>query len=489
MVDTDGDGRYDVFEDETRGLSKAPEPSLAADFRSMPTTKPSSKSAFTSTKPIRMRCHGRKPARNSRPECGHQHNRVRDAFLYYLVNLDGRPAGIRAHWMIENGVYSVLDMNFAPTNAGSVPVTHPQTSPFSNTWPSSNAMASGSQFRSDRDRARPMTKRLEGTRMRRREFIAALAGASGLASALLPSAGQAQERDRVRRIGVLLFSREKDATARTWVAALRGALQKLDWIEGRNLRIDLRFGEADPDRIRASAEELVNFAPDLILAHSSPAANAVQKQTKTVPVVFVAVGDPVANGLVASISRPNGNITGFTNLFPSFGGKWLQLLKEAAPRVARVGLLFDPELSFSAAYFGSVEAAGLELAVQVIRIPYRDVADLGAIDALEPDGGLIVLPPAPVGLFVQLARYRLPTIGHTAAAAAAGALLGYGADNADLFRRAADYVDRILRGAKPDNLPVQFPAKFTLVINLKTASALGVAIPGKLLAQADEVLE
>ncbi len=323
--------------------------------------------------------------------------------------------------------------------------------------------------------------------MRRREFIATLA----LARALPPSAGQAQERDRVRRIGVLLFSSESNPAARTWIAALRGALQNLDWIEGRNLRIDLRFGDADADRIRASAEQLVKSDPDLILTHSSPAANSVQKHTKKIPVVFVAVGDPVANGLVASISRPGGNITGFTNLFPSFGGKWLQLLKEAAPRVARVGVLFDPELFFSATYFASVDEAGLELAVEVIRIPYRNAGDLGAIDAFaaEPDGGLIVLPPAPVGLLVRLARYRLPIIGHQEGFAAAGALLAYGVDNADLFRGAASYVDRILRGAKPGDLPVQFPAKFNLVINLKTAKALGLAIPRTLLAQADEVLE
>jgi putative tryptophan/tyrosine transport system substrate-binding protein len=319
--------------------------------------------------------------------------------------------------------------------------------------------------------------------VRRREFIATLGGAATLAPLVLPS------RDRVRRIGVLLF--ESNPTARTWIVVLRGALQKLGWIEGRNLRIDLRFGEADPDHIRASAEELVSFFPDLILTHSSPAANAVQKQTKTIPVVFVAVGDPVANGLVANVSRPNGNSTGFTNLFPSIGGKWLQLLKDAAPNVARVGLLFDPELFFSATYFGSVEAAGLQLAVQVTRIPYRSTADLEAIDAFaaEPEGGLIVLPPVTVGLFVRLAPYRLPTIGFVESAATAGALLSYGPDNADLFRGAASYVDRILRGAKPADLPVQFPTKFALVINLKTANSLGLAISRELLAQADEVVE
>jgi putative ABC transport system substrate-binding protein len=247
--------------------------------------------------------------------------------------------------------------------------------------------------------------------------------------------------------------------------------------------------------MQACAEELVNLAPDLILVHSSPGTSVIRQRTKTIPIVFVAVGDPLANGIVESVTRPGGNVTGITNLVPSIGGKWLGLLKEAAPRIARVGLLFNPEFFYSNTYFASIEATASKLAVQVIRVPYRNAAELvSAADAIgaEPNGGLIMLPPVsvyPTQFIFRLEQNRLPAISNVKTFANAGGLMSYGADNADLFRRASSYVDRILRGDRPSDLPVQFPTKFEMVINLKAAKALGLTVPWPLLAVATEVIE
>jgi putative tryptophan/tyrosine transport system substrate-binding protein len=324
----------------------------------------------------------------------------------------------------------------------------------------------------------------------RRNFITLLGGAT----AAWPLVVRAQQHGEVRRIGVLILSSESDPIPRIWVAAFREGLQKLGWFHDRNLRIDQRFA-ADPSSIRASAEELVNLTPDVILVHSSPGTSAVRQWTKSIPIVFVAVGDPLANGIVENVARPGGNVTGFTNLMPSIGGKWLELLKEAAPRITRVGLLFNPEFFFSNTYFASIEATASRLAVQVIRVPYRNTIELvDAADAIgaEPNGGLIVLPPVsvyPTQFIYRLEQLRMPAISNVKSFANAGGLMSYGADNTDLFRRASSYVDRILRGDKPGELPVQFPTKFEMVLNLKAARALGLTLPWTMPAVATEVID
>jgi putative ABC transport system substrate-binding protein len=278
------------------------------------------------------------------------------------------------------------------------------------------------------------------------------------------------------------------------------ALAKLGWVEGRNLRIDLRFGEGDPDRIRAYASELVGLAPDLMVTVAGPATRAAQQQTQTIPIVFTTGGDAVAAGFVRSLARPEGNITGFSNFEPSIAGKWLELLKEVAPHLTRVALIFNPDLLGSAilpTYISPIEAAAPALGVQIIKSPVRNAVDIvRAIDAFsaEPNGGLLVLPPTPTtavrDTILQLtAQHRLPAIYSSLDSAAAGGLLAYGPNNVDTNRRAATYVDRILRGAKVAELPVQFPTKFELVVNLKTAKAIGLTIPEAFLLRADEVIE
>jgi putative ABC transport system substrate-binding protein len=258
--------------------------------------------------------------------------------------------------------------------------------------------------------------------------------------------------------------------------------------------MDLRFAE-DTSDIQALAKELVNLAPDLILVHSSPGTNAIQQQTKTIPIVFVAVGDPIANGFVKSIARPEGNATGFTNLFPSIGGKWLELLKEAAPHIDRVGMLFNPELLFSGTYLPSIEATALSLGVQAVRAPYRNTAELeheAAAIAAKPNGGVILVPPLstyPREFILQLEQDRLPAISNAKSFVSAGGLMSYGADNADLFRRAASYVDRILHGEKVSDLPIQFPTKFEMALNLKTAKAMGLSLSPTLHALATDMIE
>jgi putative ABC transport system substrate-binding protein len=299
----------------------------------------------------------------------------------------------------------------------------------------------------------------------------------------------------MRRIGVLSIGLENDPV----LAAFRDGLAKLGWIEGRNLRIDLRFGADNPDRIRASAAELVNIAPDVILSSGGVATQAVQQRTQTIPIVFVGGGDPVVGGLVQSIARPEGNITGFSAFEPSIAGKWLELLKEAAPRLTRVALLFNPELRVTGpAYTSAIKAAAPAFAVQTMEMPIRDPIEIvRALDAFaaEPNGGVLVLPATAAttaiqGAILQLtAQHRLPAIYTNRDDIAAGGLLAYAADTADMSRRAASYVDRILRGAKVIDLPVQFPTKFELVVNLKTAKAMGLTIPEVFLLRADEVIE
>jgi putative ABC transport system substrate-binding protein len=329
--------------------------------------------------------------------------------------------------------------------------------------------------------------------MRRREFITLLG-----AAAAWPLTALAQPDGRVRRVGILSGFAESDDLYRAWWSALRQGLQQAGWIEGRNLRLDLALGSAgDLVRMRAKAQELVSLAPDVMVVTGAAGTRVLQELTQKIPIVFVQVGDPVASGVVGSIARPGGNTTGITNLFPSIAGKWLELLKEAAPQITRVALIFNPDLPVTETYLAEVEAAAAALSTRTIRAAVRSSAEveraIGAF-ATEPNGGLIVVPPpssdANRDLVLRLAtQHRLPLVSADRLFFAGGGLISYGPDSLDLFRSAAGYVDRILRGAKPGELPVQFPTKFELVINLKTAAAIGVTIPESLLFRADEVIK
>jgi putative ABC transport system substrate-binding protein len=328
--------------------------------------------------------------------------------------------------------------------------------------------------------------------MRRRTFIGLLAGAA-LAS---PRAAFAQA-DRVRRIGVLMAQAEGTQETKDRDAAIREGLEKLGWIDGRNIRIETRFAGGSAERLQAYAAELVRLAPDVILASATTALAALQRETKTIPIVFAQVTDPVGAGFVTSLARPGGNITGFTQHEFSIGVKWLELLKELAPRVERVAILYDPGNPASEGYLSTMKAAASAFHVQMAGHPVRDAVDIErAVGTLagKPNGGLIVLPgPGPSvrrDLVIGLAaRNRLPAVYAFRYWTARGGLATYGIDNIDLHRRAASYVDRILKGDKPAELPVQHATKFQLVINLKAAKALGIEPPLALLARTDEVIE
>jgi putative tryptophan/tyrosine transport system substrate-binding protein len=325
--------------------------------------------------------------------------------------------------------------------------------------------------------------------MRRRDFIA---GLSGLAS--LPLAAQAQG-ERVRRIGSLLRTRHEEI-------ALRDELLKLGWIEGRNLRIDVRLAADDPKRVHDIVVELISLAPEVIVTGGGTRIQQLQQQTQTIPIVFAGGQEPVSAGLMRNIARPDGNITGFVTVEASTFGKWIELLKEAAPRLARVGVIFHPEtLQFSRYYEATltnyIEPTAARLGVDVVKIPARNSADIvGAIDAfsVEANGGVIVMPP-PLSVAISdtiiqsTSEHRLPTINGFRELTAVGGLISYGSDRADLIRGAASYVDRLLRGAKVSELPAQFPTRYELVVNLKTAKAIGLTIPASFLLRADEVIE
>jgi putative tryptophan/tyrosine transport system substrate-binding protein len=330
--------------------------------------------------------------------------------------------------------------------------------------------------------------------MRRRELITLLAGVA----AAWPLMAHAQQDGRVRRVGMLSGVIESDDLYQAWFRAFRQGLQQLGWIEGRNLRLDLVLNSAgDLVRMRRKAQELVSLGPDVIVVSGAAGTRALQELTRSIPIVFVQVGDPVASGVVGSIAHPGGNTTGITNLFPSIAGKWLELLKEAAPHLTRVALLFNPELPVTETYLVEIEAAARALAVKATRAPVRSSAEVERVIGsfgTEPNGGAIVVPPPPSDanrdLLLRLAtQHRLPTMSSDRFFVVAGDLMSYGTDILDLYRRAASYVDRILRGEKPSDLPVQFPTKFELVINLKTAAAIGLTIPESLLFRADEVIK
>ena len=333
--------------------------------------------------------------------------------------------------------------------------------------------------------------------MKRREFIMALGGA-----AAWPLAAHAQQAAGVRRIGVLIFGGENEPSARSRVAAFKDAFKRLGWDEGRTVTIDVRFAGGNPDRFHAYAADLVSHAPDLIVAQSGASARAVQALTQTIPIVFVEVGDPLANGLVQNVARPGGNSTGVTNLFASIGGKWLDLLRDAVPGVSRVMLLVNAGLSGLSGggnqYLPALDAAAMAYGVAAHRFPYCSAADIArGIDefAAQPNGGVIVVPPTPTETELAvvkgaLLRHRLPAIyQYKLAIESGGGLISYGPETLDLFRGAAAYADRILRGAKPGDLPVQLSEKLELAVNLKTARAIGLTIPESFLSRADEVIE
>ena len=326
----------------------------------------------------------------------------------------------------------------------------------------------------------------------RRTFIAGVGSA-----AAWPVVARAQQGDRLRRIGVLLPVDENDPVFKPVFSAFTQTLADLGWADGRNARMDLRWAGPDINRMRASAKELVSLQPDIIVTIGSTAATvALQAQTRTIPIVFTNVADPVASGLVARLDRPSGNITGFANLVEaSLGGKWLELLSEIAPGLKRVAIIFNPDTTPASIFIPSFETAARTLKVVPIIAPaHGDVEIETAIIALgrEPGGGLVVMPGANVhraSIISAAARNNLPTVYPLSVFARDGGLLSYGVDQVDISRRAATYVDRILRGTKPGDLPVQLPTKFEMVVNRKTATALGLAIPPSILLRADEVIE
>ena len=328
--------------------------------------------------------------------------------------------------------------------------------------------------------------------MRRREFIA------GLGSAVAwPVAAHAQQPDRMRRVGVLATGIELDQTIQPLIVAFREGMAKLGWVEGRNLRLDGRFSGTDLNRFRAYAAELVSFDPDVIVTGGTQATTAMQQQTQTIPIVFVAVGDAFVSGIVENVARPEGNTTGITDRYASIGGKIVELLKEVAPNVKRVALVYDAQFIPNETGLALIEEAGRVLGVQTIKIPYRNAVDLThSIDAFaaEPNGGLYVAGPPPMAAVrettLRLAtERRLPTISEARSFAVEGGLMSYGSNLLAQVQRATSYVDRILRGARVNELPVEYPTKFALIINLKTAKTLGLTIPPNLLALADEVIE
>jgi ABC-type uncharacterized transport system substrate-binding protein len=327
--------------------------------------------------------------------------------------------------------------------------------------------------------------------VRRREFIAAL----GVA-AIWPLAGRAQQAERVRRVGVLIALAENDPIGQAYVTAIAQALERFGWVPGKNIRIDYRFAASDPALFKTYAAELAGLLLDAILAGSSPAVAALRQQTRTIPIVFAGVADPVGQSFVESLARPGGNITGFSVADAPLMGKWLQLLREIAPAVTRVAVIFNPDTTPQAqAYNRAIEAAAASLGMAVTLAPVHDDSEIEeaiAAQASEPGGCLINFPNIfnathRDAINAAAIRHRLPLIGNVVPRA--GGLMSYWPDQVDGYAQAASYIDRILRGASPADLPVQQPTKYSLIINLKTAKALGLTVPPGMLDLADEVIE
>ena len=328
--------------------------------------------------------------------------------------------------------------------------------------------------------------------MRRRDFITVVGSA-----AVWPLAARAQQTERMRRIGVLMFYEEDDPRSMLRVGAFLEVLQRLNWIKGDNVQIDIRWGAADMARSRSYVAELLALAPDIIVSHGSPATAALQEATRTLPIVFVNVTDPVGAGYVASLARPGGNATGFSYVEYGMSGKWLELLKEIAPRVTRAAVLRDPSHALGTGQLGAIQSVAPSLRIEITPI---DVRDAGEIErtitdfAPAPNGGLIVSVSSGGlnhrKLIITLAaQHKLPTVYFQSSFVEDGGLISYGPETVDGFRKAALYVDRILKGERPADLPVQAPTKYELAINLKTAKALDLPVPSSLIGRADEVIE
>jgi putative tryptophan/tyrosine transport system substrate-binding protein len=329
--------------------------------------------------------------------------------------------------------------------------------------------------------------------MRRREFVTILA-----ATATWPIAGSAQQAQPVRRIGVLMASAENNAQYQTYMAAFRDTFHDLGWAEGRTIQIDYRWAAFDAKLMEQFSKELLALQPEVILSNNTPTTAALLQQTRTVPVVFATVADPVGSGFVAGLAQPGGNATGFITAEASLGGKWVELLKEVAPRVSRLAILFNPTAApYAEYYLKPIKAAAASLAVETATALVHDAQEIDSViaaQAREPNNALLVIPET----FTQAhraeiasaaTRHRLPAVYPYRLFAEAGGLLAYGDDLTDNFRRAASYIDRILKGTKPNELPVQAPVKYELVINMKTAKALGLDVPAHLQQLADEVIE
>jgi putative tryptophan/tyrosine transport system substrate-binding protein len=330
--------------------------------------------------------------------------------------------------------------------------------------------------------------------MQRREFITLLGGAT----AAWPLAARGQQGERVRRLGVLMYTAESDDEGQSGLAAFQEELGKVGWTKGRNIQIDVRWAAADIESMKRFAKELAGLQPDLILTSSTPAAGAMLQQTRTIPIVFALVADPVGSRYVASLPRPGGNVTGFAPIVGALGGKWVQLLKDIAPRLTKVALLFNPPTAtFIDGFLNPFKTAAASLGIEAIVAPVHDMREVESrvtTQAREPNSGLVVIPDAftishRAEIISLAAHYRVPAVYWSRSFAELGGLITYGPFIIDEYRRAASYADRILKGENPADLPVQAPTRYELVINSKTAKALGLTIPPSLLATADEVIE
>ena len=342
--------------------------------------------------------------------------------------------------------------------------------------------------------SRLMAHRRQFDQLNRRDFISLL----GSTAAAWPLTSHAQQPDQMRLIGVLMPYAQSDGDAQSWLAAFRGALSKLGWTEGSNLRIELRWSADNPDRMRALANELVDLRPNTIFGVTTPVVGALARETKTIPIVFAGVSDPIASGFAANLVHPGGNITGFMSNDPAgtLGGKWVQLLKEIAPRTVRIALLFNPATAVQYV-LPSIQDAARHFAVQVTAAPVHakdEIHGVIAAQSRDPGGGLIAVPDVFNDVNRELiialaARYSVPAVYFNRFFTEPGGLISYGDVRSEQFRLAAGYIDRILKGDKPSDLPLQVPTKFELIINLKTAKALGLDVPQSLLQRADEVIE
>ncbi len=330
--------------------------------------------------------------------------------------------------------------------------------------------------------------------MRRREFLAL----AGSAAATWPLAARAQQPDRMRRIGVLMGIPKSDRDAQAGLAVFWEELRKLGWTEGRNIEMEICWAGADVETMKRFAKELVALQPDLIVTSSTPATAAMLQQTRTIPVIFVEVGDPISSGFVTSLAQPGGNVTGFTPIVASLGGKWVAVLRDIAPRLSRVTLVFNPPTApFVRDYLSPFRTAAASLGVEAIVGPVNDMSEVESLfttQAREPNSGFVVIPDVftishSAEIISLAARWRVPAIYWSRSFTEIGGLISYGPSIPDEYRRATSYVDRILKGAKPSELPVQAPTKFELVINLKTAKALGLDVPQWLLATANDLIE